>query len=136
MTLDKNIKPNKSYSPSTIYSPSSNKITVQGNFLAIVCWYNKPFTLTLNIKWNIQDSNSSKFIVLVLAIILPSIFVSCCFLCIYSYCKRRYYQIRPELRYEVMNREEIANESFIDSVLPLKYYLLQTDEICPICFEQ
>jgi len=132
---DTNVKPNKSQSPSTVYTPSSDSIIVQGNYLVIVCWHHRAIPLKLNIKWNIEESSGLKLLLLALGTTLPCVFFSCCVLCIYSYCKRRYYRTRPELRYQVMNRDEIANESFIDSVLPLKYYLVQTDEICPICFE-
>lgn len=128
-------KPDRNYASSTVYLISSNNVIVRGNYFLVVCWYNDDTPILLSIKWEVQGSHNNDYFTLILATLIPCIALSCCLLCIYSYCRRRRNQISPQLRYEVVNRDDLLDESFMNSILPQIYYLVKTDELCPICFE-
>lgn len=89
----------------------------------------------MDIEWKVVDSDKENFDNLLLATLIPCIGLCCIILCIYSYCRRRYNRISGQVRYEIVNRDDLFEDSFIDSVLPIRYYLVKGDDMCPICFE-
>lgn len=114
---------------------SDDSITVKGNYLLIICWYNDGESVTLDIEWSVEGSNTKSSYKLVLATLIPCVVLCCIFLCCYSYCRRKFSRVSPQVRYEIVNRDDLFDDSLFDSVLPIRYYLVKGDDMCPICFE-
>ena len=68
---------------------------------------------------------------------MPSIVISCCILSIHGYCRKiKRDRSRVNIAYQIMNREEQINETYMQNHFPIKYYLKNAKEACPICFDK
>ena len=55
---------------------------------------------------------------------MPSIVISCCILSIHGYCRKiKRDRSRVNIAYQIMNREEQINETYMQNHFPIKYYL-------------
>lgn len=120
-----------------MYSLNMKKITLTGNYFVLVFWHSSDLFEKFKYEYKITSDGSNHIdIILLVSVLVPCIFVSLCGLCIYSYWKRRSSIYRARVSYQIVSHSDLMNDSFVDNYFPIKYYLVNKDEVCPICFEQ
>jgi hypothetical protein len=118
-----------------VHALSSDFKKIKGNYFIIVIWSQSSSSNSLELEWKTEKSEKNQMILVLTSVLIPCFVVSCCFLCIFSYFRRRKMISRRSAVYEAVEMRDFCEESFFDSVFPLRYYLVQTEELCPICFE-
>lgn len=122
----------------SLYTLNRSYIKLQGNYVVVAYWQNSGNEELFSLEWATQNSNSDSIkIYLIVGIFVPCFVLCCCVLCLYSYYRRKISRrAQAQVHYQVMNRTEQINESYIEQQLPAKYFLLQEKVTCPICFDK
>ena len=120
-----------------MYSLNMKKIVLSGNYFVIVFWHSNDLYENFKYEYKISNDDPKQIdIILFVSVLVPCIVVSLCGLCLYSYLKRRSSIYRARVSYQIVSHSDLMNDSFVDNYFPIKYYLINKDEVCPICFEQ
>jgi hypothetical protein len=122
----------------SLYTLNRSYIKLQGNYVVVAYWQDSENEMLFSLKWATQNANSDSIkIFLIVGIFVPCFVLCCCVICLYSYYRRKISRrAQAQVHYQVMNRTEQINDSYIEQQLPTKYFLLQEKVICPICFDK
>ena len=126
------------HSAGVLFNVTEDSIALKGNYLLISYWQNMNSSRNVEVSWNLlsPDSNTVN-ISLVLGILIPCIFICLCILCADGYYRKKNRdRARVHVAYQIMDREEQINYSYIQSNFPMRYYLSNIQETCPICFDK